>query len=725
MIFAHGQSDIDIDSASSGTLASLAAEPLADELSHIVELAAQVLDAPMAFIAAGYGDHAELVVAHGGCEDKNHPALQLVTPESPLISIADTHHEPLFANHPASEQCAIRACVASALFNKRGSCIGSLVVGYHEPREHIASQQTALLQRINKVAAQLLERFHLVNRHRVLSQVMRSVYTPVVVCDSNNRVEFANWAACDLFDDGTTPLHGRPLAALFEHSPDAASPEFQAWLNTPQDTTSGSMVLRNIRLQQPGGKIRVMESQHSLWRLGAITGSSLVMRDITETYSQQKRLREVAMTDSLTGLPNRLAALEQIDIVSKRDKQALVLAIIDIHNFKSLNDTLGHNTGDIFLQLISSRLQSESPLGATLARIGGDEFMLVAPNIEEREAEILLQRMLIAIARPSHIDGHLIQADGRAGYVVAEAEADCSSSDLLARADLALYRARANNMHQPCKFDISMRQDAIEHRRMDLELRRAYANDEFELHYQPQIDLASGELIGAEALLRWRHPERGLLAPLHFIDALTNSPIASSVGSWVIEQGCRDAMQWPLINGRPITVSINLFPSQIFDGSLQTAVCDALAKTGLPAERLELEITEFIALNPNDEATGVFNRINRLGVRLAFDDFGTGYASLSVLQRFPIDRIKIDRSFVRDMLENPGDAAIVQSIATISRNLQMDVVAEGVENDLQAHQLQLYGCSSAQGYLYAPPLGPDAFVTWVNRMIDKPGNPQA
>jgi EAL domain-containing protein (putative c-di-GMP-specific phosphodiesterase class I) len=297
-----------------------------------------------------------------------------------------------------------------------------------------------------------------------------------------------------------------------------------------------------------------------------------------------------------------------------------------------------------------------------------------------------------------------------------------SASELIARADLALYKAKARGGRQWCRYDLGMRREVIERRVLEIELRRAFARGEFELHYQPQIDLANGLTFGAEALLRWRHPERGLLSPAAFLDVLAGSALANDVGRWIIRQACRDAATWPEVGGRKIAISINLFPGQVHETDLSRDVEAALDETGLAPEQIELEITETIALNPDDNASRALAALRDRGVRLSFDDFGTGFASLSMLQRFPIDRVKIDRSFVRDMLENRGDAAIVKSIVLISRNMELHVTAEGVENVEQAELLRGLGCNAAQGFLYSPALAPKAFDAWLVAQTSDPAH---
>jgi EAL domain-containing protein (putative c-di-GMP-specific phosphodiesterase class I) len=307
------------------------------------------------------------------------------------------------------------------------------------------------------------------------------------------------------------------------------------------------------------------------------------------------------------------------------------------------------------------------------------------------------------LEQPLRIRGHAIQLEISMG--VAQRADVHAGGDLLACADLALQRAKTVGGHQICHYQPSMREEALARRDLDLELRRAFAQGEFELHYQPQVSLETGRICGAEALLRWRHPTRGLVPAYEFIDVLTHSPLGADVGAWVLRRACQDAITWP----EPISISINLFPAQLRD-TLARDVLEALMAVGLPAQRLELEITENIALTRDSTAARDLAELRKHGVNLAFDDFGTGYASLSLLHRFRIDRVKIDRSFVEGMLHNGEDAAIVRWTVMLARALGIRVVAEGVERSEQATSLQALGCDEAQGYLYAPALDAATFL---------------
>jgi diguanylate cyclase (GGDEF)-like protein len=423
--------------------------------------------------------------------------------------------------------------------------------------------------------------------------------------------------------------------------------------------------------------------------------------------------------DPLTGLPHRAALLATL---SAWHAQAapLGVALLGLDNFRSVNDTLGHTIGDAILQVVACRLLSRLPADAYLARFGGDEFALVFPAATADAVEAQLRTMLLDLARPCEVDYQRVHLEASIGLAMDDepGEADdavdrTDASELVARAQLAMHRAKRASGQPLLRFEPGMRTEAIDRRRLDLELRRACREHEFELHYQPQIDLASGRPTGAEALLRWRHPERGLLLPAEFIDALAHSAVAPDVGRWILQRACRDASAWPEVDGRHLAVGVNLFPVQFDDDNFLGEVDHALAQSGLPPARLELELTETIALRDDGMAELALTQLRARGVRVAFDDFGTGYASLSMLHRLPVDRVKIDRSFVCKMMESRGDAAIVRSVVLIARNFDLQVIAEGVETSPQAEFLRDIGCDEVQGFMYSKALALPDFGQWL------------
>lgn len=435
--------------------------------------------------------------------------------------------------------------------------------------------------------------------------------------------------------------------------------------------------------------------------------------------------------DLLTGLPNRAGLLRALD-TRRAQRIPTAVAVLGIDNFHSLGVTLGPGMADTMLQVIAARLLARLPDDAFLARLDGDEFAvaLSVSGQKPRATEAMLNAILVDLAQPCEIDMHCVHLDACVGVLLDAAndganplpvvpgtpddDGATDSMELLARAQLAMHYAKRSRGQTLRRFEPSMRTEAIDRRRLDLELRRAASEQEFELHYQPQIDLETGRPTGAEALLRWRHPERGLLMPASFIEALAMSGVAATVGWWILDRACRDAASWPQVEGRALSVSVNLFPSQFGHEDLLHQVDAALRRNGLPPACLELELTETIALRDDSAAAATLQALRQRGVKAAYDDFGTGYASLSMLQHLAADRVKIDRSFVRDVMDDRGDAAIVRSILLIARNFDMQVTAEGVESAAQADFLRKLGCDEVQGFYYSPALPLAEFGRWLS-----------
>jgi diguanylate cyclase (GGDEF)-like protein/PAS domain S-box-containing protein len=437
-------------------------------------------------------------------------------------------------------------------------------------------------------------------------------------------------------------------------------------------------------------------------------------RDMTEAKAAEEKLRYLAHYDQLTGLPNRVSLQNELAALIDPDAssvdEAASIALLDLDGFKDINDTLGHSTGDELLKAVAQRLTATASDHARVYRLGGDEFVAVfAACGDPLSIGIVLDAMLTRLADPFEIGGQTLFISASAG--IAFAPADGSSVDeLIANADLALYEAKGQGGRTYRLFLPAYRARAKARRMLDSELRRAVSEGEFELFYQPQVRLRDSAILGAEALVRWRHPERGLLGPDAFIDAVVESPAVREVGSWILHAACSRSAAWRTRGLKPIRIGVNLFPAQFHHDSLLTDIEDVLSQTGLPADSLELEITENIGLNDDGKVLARLTALREMGVHLAFDDFGTGYASLNYLTRYPLSRIKIDQSFVRKIPENKQDAAIVRSIIVMSHNLGLEVVAEGVETPEQAAFLQEEGCDQVQGFLFSRPLPNGAFA---------------
>jgi diguanylate cyclase (GGDEF)-like protein len=443
------------------------------------------------------------------------------------------------------------------------------------------------------------------------------------------------------------------------------------------------------------------------------------MKQKENALKQESAERQrLILFDPLTGLPNRMSLQMDIERLfgpkGSAGSVGLTLAVVDLDRFNDVNDTLGHVVGDKVLWEVARRLTaavSESPV----YRLSEDAFVVVLKDCgDPLVAAAQIERALASLTELLDLDGQHLFITASAGLAVAPAHGS-TLEDLLSNAELALYNAKGAGGRTQRLFFPALRAKAQHRRELDNELRRAWANREFELYFQPQLRSVDGAVIGAEALIRWNHPDRGLLGPVAFIDALAESPLAMEVGLWILETACTTASYWRAKELRPLRISINLFPIQFRSGSLQQDVENALSKSALPAEALELEITENIALTSNEATLSELRRLRSSGVGIAFDDFGTGYASLSYLTRYPLTQIKIDRSFI-EKIGTPAsekEEAIVRSIIAMGRNLQLDVVAEGVENTLQADLLRAEGCHTLQGYLFSKPLSADAFERYL------------
>jgi diguanylate cyclase (GGDEF)-like protein len=414
------------------------------------------------------------------------------------------------------------------------------------------------------------------------------------------------------------------------------------------------------------------------------------------------RAGHLAMHDILTGLPNRVLLNERLEHALGRVKPDEVVAvhILDLDQFKHVNDTLGHPIGDKLLRIVAERLRGLVRDTDTIARMGGDEFAIVQVSLPPaHDAQSLAHRVIEAVSHPYEIDGHQVIIGTSVGIAVGPADG-LSPEQLMRNADLALYRAKGEGRGTFRFFEAEMNAEMQARRAMEYDLRRALAAGEFELHYQPVVNLASNEISGFEALIRWRHAERGMVPPGAFIPLAEEIGLIVPVGEWALREACSTAARWP----EHLTVAVNISPAQFRNPGLVQAVVNALAATGLPAHRLELEITETAHLMDNEATLAMLHQLRDLGVRIANDDFGTGYSSLSYLQSFPFDRIKIDRSFVKTIAESTGSLNIVRAVAALANGLGIPATAEGVENKAQLDSVRSEGCTEMQGFLLSKAL---------------------
>ena len=437
--------------------------------------------------------------------------------------------------------------------------------------------------------------------------------------------------------------------------------------------------------------------------------AAAVQRDIEERSANEAKLLAMARQDALTGLPNRVVVQQKLGEIVGASVPAALL-VVDLDSFKFVNDTLGHSAGDQVLREIGQRIVAASRTNDVVARLGGDEFALLLPGVfDSALAAQIGDRVISAVSEPVMMDEHPINIGASIGIALYPVHGR-TADDLFSNADLALYKAKAEGRHCSRFYTPILRAQARNRVSRDSELRQAIANGEFELFYQPQIRLHDGFTAGAEALLRWHHPTEGTLKPASFLAALEGGRLAAQTGDWVLAQACRQAAFWRR-NGLPdFRIAVNLFGAQFRSGDLVSKIVDTLAKSGLPPQALEVEITENVILRHEDSIVAPLRELRAKGVGIAFDDYGTGYASLSLLKNFPLTRLKIDQSFTRNICDNPADAAIVRAVVTLAGAFELQVIAEGVETEQQADAILQCGCDEAQGYLFGSPMRADEFT---------------
>ena len=444
----------------------------------------------------------------------------------------------------------------------------------------------------------------------------------------------------------------------------------------------------------------------------------LACSDITERKQQEERIRYQANFDGLTNLPNRRMLHERLDQALRAaapGNERLAVAFLDLNRFKQVNDSLGHRAGDELLKQVARRLRSTCGASDTVGRYGGDEFVMIVPNIGERfSASYLAEKLLYAFSDPFMLPERELYCSPSIGIAFYPEDAD-NADGLIRCADLAMYHTKRSAPQRFSLYTPEMREQSVQRLDLEHDLRHAIVHGEFRLHYQPKVDFETGRVVGAEALIRWPHPSLGNVPPVDFIPVAEDTGQISEIGEWTLREACRQAQQWRRSGVCLDVIAVNLSPRQFHDSGLVRMVRQILDDTGLPPDHLELELTEGAMMDDTGRAVETLRRLKALGVRLAIDDFGTGYSSLAYLKRFPIDTLKIDRSFVRDIACNATDTAIIDTIIGLAGSLGFSVVAEGVETVEQALILMERNCRYSQGYLFCKPVAPPEFAEHFHR----------
>lgn len=544
-------------------------------------------------------------------------------------------------------------------------------------------------------------------------RIAMSLGDGLVCTDEDHRITVWNPGASAIFGYMPTEMIGRPFETLCAIPVEAGAKIF-AIRDTARQAllVPGGAVVVEFEGRRKNGETFPVEASFSGWQGTDGFQYGAILRDISVRKREAERVRYLAEYDALTGLANRNtlhAVLVGLIGAAERRSSEVALLVLGLDGFQQINDMLGHAAGDLVLRAVAARLKIEVGEAAVVARLSGDEFAIALDCTETTEPiTAFAERIAHAFEAPLVTGTRQHRVRISIGVAVYPEGGGNGADDLLSNGHLALSRAKATRRGSHVIFETTIRQELENRLTLENELALAADRDEFELFYQPQVRLVEGSLVGAEALIRWRHPVRGYVSPGEFMPVVNTSALSERIASWVMETACRQARAWEQ-SGNSVRVAINLSPSQLHSGDLAHSVAVLLAETGLTPSLLEIEVTEDILLHDESRVLDIFKRIQQLGVRVLFDDFGTGYASLSYLKKFPLDGLKIDRSFVLDLLADSDDAAIVGSTIGLSKQLGLTVVAEGIENRATADFLVSMGCEEGQGYFFGRPMPADAF----------------
>jgi diguanylate cyclase (GGDEF)-like protein/PAS domain S-box-containing protein len=592
--------------------------------------------------------------------------------------------------------------------------VGALASTFNTMAEALEERHCELDRAREAAFAEAIERARLEQLERQAKETLSAVIdaSPVAIVCSDPERHIVLWS------QAAERIFGYTAEETMGHLTKLVPPEASAESQSLFERCVRGEVIRDLevtRRRKDGSLVEIELAATPVYAPGGeVRGVVWAYDDITARKQAERQLNQIAHYDQLTGLPNRVSLKQELAalLAAGDGRKAHSIALFDLDGFKDVNDTDGHSTGDQLLVEVARRLSNAVGDAGRVYRLGGDEFVIVIPDCgDPRRVTLLVESMLQHLAEPIEINEHVLHIGGSAGIAIAPLDGT-SVDELIANADLALYKAKADGGRTYRLFVPLLRAQAQTRRGLQVELRRAFDEHEFELYFQPQIRLTDDAVVGAEALLRWRHPQRGLIGPGAFIETLAESSIAAAVGAWIIEDACAKTAAWRAMGLSLNRMSVNLFPAQCRDATLIADIEYALRTSGLSADDLELEISETFALQ-NDDAITPLEELNDRGIKLAFDDFGTGYASLSYLTKFPVSRIKIDRSFVARIENDSENAAIVRSLIAMAHNLGLGIIAEGVETEAQARFLLEERCEEAQGFLYAKPLSAADFEAYL------------
>lgn len=554
---------------------------------------------------------------------------------------------------------------------------------------------------------------------------LNSISDAVIGTDMNCHVDYLNTAAETMTGWIKEDALGRPISEIMPivHGVTRA-PEINPVESAIKQNTAVGMAAGTILIRRDGSEVAIEDSAAPIHNLnGHISGAVIVFHDVSDAKAMTLKMAHLAQYDFLTNLPNRVLLndrIEQAIVLAARQGKQLAVLFLDLDNFKHINDSLGHAVGDQLLQAVAQRLRACVRSSDTVSRLGGDEFVVLI--LEEDRAEraaLNADKIIAALAESYTVSGQQLHVTTSIGISVYPADAH-NAETLIQNADTAMYQAKKNGRNNYQFFKTEMNVRAVERQIIEAHLRKALTQRQFVLHYQPQINLSSGLIIGAEALLRWTHPQWGLVQPDRFIKIAEDCGLIVPIGRWVLQEACAQAKRWQKAGLQPGSIAVNISAVEFRHKNFVEGVRAILIATRLEAKFLQLEITESVLMQDAESSVATLNELKDMGVQLALDDFGTGYSSLSYLKRFPIDILKIDQSFVQDIGTTNGDGVIVSAVIAMGASLQQRVVAEGVEEPRQLDFLRERHCEEGQGFLFSRPLESVQFEALLAQGICEP-----
>lgn len=547
---------------------------------------------------------------------------------------------------------------------------------------------------------------------------LESIGDGVLSTDATCKITYLNAEAERMTGWTRAEAHGRQISEVFHlldsetrlPAPNPVEPVIQK--RKPIGLFDNSVLIRRDGFESPieGSSAPIFDQK------GEVTGAVVTFRDVSETRAMTQRMTYLGQHDYLTGLPNRMLfhdRLMQAIAYAQRHNTQLAVLFLDLDNFKHINDSLGHTVGDKLLQSVAGRLVAQVRHSDTVCRQGGDEFViLVLEDAHAEDATIIADKIVRAVTQPHHVEGHELHITTSIGLSVYPADGD-DADTLIRNADMAMYVAKKKGKNCYQFFNAEMNARAMERRSMEVELRRAIDREELILHYQPKVDLVSGEITGAEALARWHHPQKGMIFPETFIPVAEECGLIIPLGRFVLRRACRQMKTWRDAGGRQLSIAVNVSPLEFRDHSFLECVRTVLHEEGVDGKFLQLELTESTLMRNVEASRAILHELKALGVQLAVDDFGTGYSSLSYLRLFPIDVLKIDQSFVQDISADTENGTIVSAVISMGAGLRHKVIAEGIETEEQLSFLNAHHCNEGQGYFFSRPVPADDFAKLV------------